>query len=127
MRAKKYIFQFFDVHREQFVVFDNLSAKGVTSVGTMHGPVPKGEILGVIAKKDKQIRIKKAAFTEWVYEHLEEPPTRLVQALAANGCKVRKASITKGVPHTVQSRVAVIDIPLDDAVFGELLESTELD
>lgn len=122
IRAKKYLFQFLDIHKDQIVVFDHLSGRGVATVGTLHSPLPKGEILGVYAKEDRRVRIKRAPFVEWVYDHHKEPHTRLVEALRAQGCLERKASVTVGIENAVQTRAPCIDIPLDDEAFIELLE-----
>jgi len=122
IRAKKYLFQFLDIHKDQIVVFDHLSGKGVASVGSLRSPLPRGEILGVYAKEDKKVRIKRAPFVEWVYEHHKEPHTRLVEALRAQGCVERKASVTVGIDNAVQTRAPCIDITLDDVAFIELLE-----
>jgi hypothetical protein len=123
IRAKKYLFQFLDIHKDQLVVFDRLSGKGVASVGSLHSPVPKGEIYGVFAKEDKKVRIKRAPFVDWVYEHHKEPHTRMIEALKMQGCVERKASVTVGIANAVQSRTSCIDVPLDDAAFLDLLES----
>ena len=122
IRAKKYLFQFLDIHKDQIVVFDKLSGKGVGSVGTLHSILPKGEILGVYAKEDKKVRIKRSPFVQWVYEFHKEPHTRLIEALAAQGCIERKASVSVGIPNAVQARAPVIDIPLDDEAFLDLME-----
>lgn len=122
IRAKKYLFQFLDIHKDQLVVFDKLSGKGVASVGSLHSPVPKGEIYGVFAKEDKKVRIKRAPFVEWVYEHHKEPHTRMIEALKAQGCVERKASVTVGVANAVQSRTSCIDVPLTDPAFIDLLD-----
>lgn len=122
VRAKKYLFQFLDVHKDQLVVFDHLSGKGVASVGTLHSQLPKGEILGVYATEDKKVRIKKAPFAEWIYEHHKEPHTRLLEALKMQGCVERKASVSVGIPNAVQSRAPVLDVPLEDEAFIDLME-----
>jgi hypothetical protein len=123
IRAKKYLFQFLDIHKDQIVVFDHLSGRGVASVGTLRSPLPKGEILGVYAKEDKKVRIKKAPFVQWVYEHHKEPHTRLVDSLKVQGCIERKASVSVGVDNAVQARAPVIDVPLDDEAFLDLMEA----
>lgn len=121
VRAKKYLFQFLDVHKDQLVVFDHLSGRGVATVGSLHSPLPKGEIYGVYAKEDNKVRLKKSPFVQWVYEHHKEPHTRLVQALKDQGCIERRASVTVGIENAVHSRDAVIDIPLDDPTFSDVL------
>lgn len=123
IRAKKYLFQFLDIHKDQIVVFDHLSGKGAGSVGSLRSLLPKGEILGVYAIEDKKVRIKRAPFVQWVYEHHKEPHTRLIDALKDQGCMERKASVSVGVPNAVQARAPVIDVPLDDAAFLDLMES----
>ena len=122
VRAKKYLFQFLDIHKDQLVVFDHLSGKGVASVGTLHSPLPRGEILGVYAIKDKQVRIKKAPFVAWIYEHHKEPHTRLLDSLKSQGCVERRASVTVGVQNVVHTRDSVIDIPLDDPLLSDVLD-----
>ena len=122
IRAKKYVLQFLDVHRDSLVVFDHLSGKGVKTVGALHSVVPRDEILGVFAVKDKTVRIKKASFTKWVYDHHQEPHTKLIDALKTQGCYERKASVSVGVPNVVQTRCAVLDIPIDDVAFTDLVE-----
>lgn len=127
VRAKKYLFQFLDIHKDQLVVFDHLSGKGVASVGTLHSQLPRGEILGVYATEDKKVRIKKAPFAEWVYEHHKEPHTRLIEALKMQGCVERKASVSVGIPNAVQSRAPVLDVPLEDEAFIDLMEEVVTD
>lgn len=126
IRAKKYLLQFLDIYKDQLVVFDRLSGKGVATVGSLQSPLPRGEIYGVYAKEDNKVRIKKAPFVQWVYEHHKEPHTRLVQALKDQGCIERKASVTIGIENAVQSRTACIDIPLQDDAFIDLM-SDQLD
>lgn len=125
IRAKKYLFQYLDIHRDSLVVFDHLSGKGVASVGSLRSPLPKGEILGVYAIEDKKVRIKKAPFVQWVYEHHKEPHTRLVDALKDQGCHERKASVSVGIQSMVQSRAPVIDVPLDDEAFLDLMVAVQ--
>lgn len=127
VRAKKYLFQFLDIHKDQLVVFDHLSGKGVASVGTLHSPLPRGEILGVYAIKDKKVRVKKTVFAEWIYEHHKEPHTRLIDALKSQGCMERKASVSVGVANAVQARAPVLDVPLDDEAFIDLMEAAITD
>ena len=127
VRAKKYLFQFLDIHKDQLVVFDHLSGRGVASVGTLHSLLPKGEILGVYAIKDKKVRLKRMPFCQWVYEHHREPHTRLVDALVKQGCIERRASVSVGIPNAVQSRDAVMDVPLDDPMFSDVLDHIDVD
>jgi hypothetical protein len=122
VRAKKYLFQFLDIHKDQVVVFDHLSGRGVTTVGTLRSQLPKGEILGVYAIEDKKVRVKRMPFVKWVYEHHKEPHTRMIEALVAQGCVERRASVSVGIPNAVQSRDSVIDVPLDDPVFSDVLD-----
>lgn len=124
VRAKKYLLQFLDIHKDQIVVFDHLSGRGITSVGTLRSQLPKGEILGVHAIEDKKVRIKRAPFVQWVYDHHKEPHTRLIEALTSQGCIERRASVSVGVANAVQSRAPVIDIPLDNSAFVDLMEVT---
>jgi hypothetical protein len=122
IRAKKYVLEYLDVHKDQIVVFDRLSSKGGKDVGKMHSAVPRDEILGVYAIEDKKVRIKKANFINWVYEYHKEPHTKMVDALKTQGCYERKASVSSGVTNVVQSRTAVLDIPLDDAAFAGFID-----
>ncbi len=123
IRAKKYLFQFLDIHKDQIVVFDHLSGRGVATVGSLHSPLPKGEILGVYAKEDRKVRIKRGPFVEWVYDHHKEPHTRLIEALKEQGCVERKASVSVGIPNAVQSRAPCLDILLEDEAFTNLLDT----
>lgn len=122
IRAKKYVLQFLDIHKDQLVVFDRLSCKGGKGVGAMHSAVPRNEILGVFAIEDKAVRIKRQNFIDWVYEHHKEPSSQLMKALQLGGCHERRASVTTGVPNMVHNRTAVLDIPLDDSTFEDYLE-----
>lgn len=122
IRAKKYVLEFLDVHRDQLVVFDYLSGQGIKSVGPLQSALPRGEILGVFAVKDKKVRIKRTPFTDWVYEHHQEPHSQIVKALTEQGCYIRRASVTSGLPNVVHNRTAVLDIPLEDATFKGFIE-----
>lgn len=122
IRAKKYLFQFLDIHKDQIVVFDHLSGRGVATVGTLRSQLPRGEILGVYAIEDKKVRVKRMPFVQWVYEHHKEPHTRMIEALVAQGCVERRACVSVGIPNAVHSRDSVIDIPLDDPVFSDVLD-----
>jgi hypothetical protein len=126
IRAKKYLFQFLDIHKDQIVVFDHLSGRGVASVGTLRSPLPKGEILGVFAKEDKKVRVKRMPFVQWVYEHHKEPHTRMIEALVKQGCVERRASVSVGIDNAVQSRDSVIDVPLDDPAFSDVLDHIDV-
>ena len=127
VRAKKYLFQFLDIHKDQLVVFDHLSGRGVASVGTLRSQLPKGEILGVYAIEDKKVRLKRAPFVAWIYEHHKEPHTRMIDALKVQGCIERRASVSVGIPNAVQSRDAVIDVSLDDPMFSDVLDHIDVD
>ncbi len=122
IRAKKYVLQYLDVHKDSLVVFDHLSGQGVKSMGQMHSPVPRDEVLGVFAVADRKVRIKKANFIQWIYDHHKEPHTKIVDALIGQGCLERKASVTTGIPNVVHTRTAVLDIPLDDAAFEGFID-----
>lgn len=122
VRAKKYVLQFLDVHRDQLVVFDHLSGQGITSVGPLQSALPRGEVLGVFAVKDKIVRIKKTPFVKWVYEHHQEPHSQIIKALIEQGCHARRASVTSGIQNIVHSRTAVLDIPLEDAMFSGFID-----
>ncbi len=123
VRAKKYVLEFLDVHKDYLVVFDRLSNQGVKTVGPCYFADVRGEILGVYAIKDKKVRIKKAPFIKWVYEHHQEAHTKIIDALKDQGCMERKASVTTGLPNMVHNRVQVLDIPLDDNCFAEFIDS----
>jgi hypothetical protein len=122
IRAKKYLFQFLDIHKDQIVVFDHLSGRGVASVGSLRSQLPKGEILGVYAIEDKKVRVKRMPFVKWVYEHHKEPHTRMIEALVQQGCVERRASVSVGIDNAVQSRDAVIDVSLDAPAFNDALD-----
>lgn len=66
-------------------------------------------------------------FVQWVYEHHKEPHTRMVEALVKQNCIERRASVSVGVANAVQSRDAVIDIPLDDPTFSDVLDRIDAD
>ena len=123
IRAKKYVLQFLDIHKDQIVVFDRLTGKGRVRAGTLHSQLPRGEILGVYAIEDKKVRVKRAPFVQWVYDHHKEPHTRLLEALISQGCVERRASVSAGIPNAVQSRSSCIDIPLEDAAFTGFLDT----
>jgi hypothetical protein len=38
------------------------------------------------------------------------------------GCVERKASVSVGIPNAVQSRAPVLDVPLEDEAFIDLME-----
>ena len=88
----------------------------------MHSPVPRDKILGVFAIEDNTVRIDKKSFTDWVFEHHQEPYTKLVDVLRKQGCHERRASVSTGVPNVIHTRIPVLDIPIDAATFADFIE-----
>ena len=73
------------------------------------------------------MRLKKAPFVAWIYEHHKEPHTRMIDALKVPGCIERRASVSIGIENAVQSRDAVIDVSLDDPLLNDVLDRSLVD
>jgi hypothetical protein len=124
-RVVSAVVDYADKMRDQFLVVEHATAKGRRDVGRILIQPPIREFLGLLATKDKILRVKKGAFRDWLYENQKESPTEVIEKLKQLGTKELKASVSAGIANTVNARVAVLDIDLTHSAFASILESYE--
>lgn len=128
-RAASLLMEFFEKHREQISVIDNLPVQGRgKTVGVVHNVQPlRGEVVGCIAIRDGSVRVALGAFRQWLYAHKGETPTHVVRELEAQGAQKVKGRVAFGVGHTTGYRMQVLDVPLDQGHFTDIVEAMELE
>lgn len=124
-RARNAVIEFAEKHRDQLIVTDHASSKGKPNVGVVYVQPISKEIVGLIARKDRTFRVKRDVFRDWVYKALRDSPTDIIDHLVKTGAQVRRASVTAGLANTLDARVTVLDINLNDPSFNDILEPTE--
>jgi hypothetical protein len=126
-RAHNFLFQFCHEHREAVAFVDHVPAESNGfNVGTVYtSPPMRGGILGVVAKRDRILRVKKQEFTVWLYKAYKETPSKHIKALISQGAKELRASLTAGMTNQLSGEHNVIDIPIDAKTFGEMDELFE--
>jgi Domain of unknown function (DUF927) len=121
-RAVDSVIDYADKMRDQFLVVDHATTRAQKNVGQIHVQPPIREFLGLLALKDKVLRVKKASFRSWLYETQKESPSEVIEKLLTLGSKEHKASVSAGIANTVNARVTVLDIDLSHASFAPVLE-----
>lgn len=111
-----------DKMRDQFLVVEYATSRSQKEVGQIFIQPPIREFLGLLAIKDKVLRVKKAPFRDWLYENQKESPTEIIEKLKTLGAAEHKASVSAGIANTVNARVTVIDINLQHPAFQPILE-----
>lgn len=124
-RAVENVLDYADKYRDQMLVVDHATTRAQKNVGQIHVQPPIKEFLGLLAIKDKVLRVKKAAFRSWLYEQQQESPSEIIAKLIELGANEHKASVSAGVANTVNARVTVLDIDLSNTAFAALLEDYE--
>jgi hypothetical protein len=108
--------------RDQFLVVDHATTRAQKNVGQIHIQPPIKEFLGLLALKDKILRVKKASFRNWLYETQRESPSEVIEKLLELGAHEHKASVSAGIANTINARVTVLDIDLSHTAFAPVLE-----
>lgn len=111
-RALDALQQFLDENRDALVVTDFLTTKSQRSPGAIHMQPLKSEIIGVMAVKDQRVRVKRSAFSNWVYAKMKDSPRVIIDQLIAAGAVEVKASVTAGLANTLDARVQAIEIDM---------------
>ena len=123
-RAKSLALSFVNANCDQFLVTDFLSTKqNKGDVGALYHQPQYGEPLGVIARKDKKLRLSQPHFKEWIGKnHRNESAKWLVDELRKQGAVLNRASVSGGLAKGVSTRVRCIEIKLDSSAFRNLIE-----
>ena len=124
-RVVEAVIDFADKMRDQFLVVEHATTKAQKHVGQIFIQPPIREFLGLLAIKDKILRVKKAAFRDWLYESQKESPSEIIEKLKELGAAEHKASVSAGIANTVNARVTVLDIDLTHASFAPVLDDFE--
>jgi hypothetical protein len=123
-RALSAFQQFCDEMRDGLVVCDHLTSRARKSPGAIHVQPMKSEIIGVIATKDQRIRVKKSAFSSWIYSKLKDSPRVVIDNLMAAGAVETKSSVTAGLANALDMRVPTIELDLNSPALSHLLEGS---
>lgn len=121
-RAIESVIDYADKMRDQFLVVDHATTRAQKNVGQIHIQPQIKEFLGLLALKDKILRVKKASFRNWLYETQRESPSEVIDKLLELGTHEHKASVSAGIANTINARVTVLDIDLSHAAFAPVLE-----
>lgn len=124
-RAIDSVIDYADKVRDQFLVVDHATTRAQKNVGQIHIQPPIKEFLGLLALKDKVLRVKKASFRNWLYETQRESPSEVIEKLLELGAHEHKASVSAGIANTINARVTVLDIDLSHIAFAPVLEDYE--
>lgn len=124
-RVVSAVIDYADKNRDQFLVVEHATSRAQKEVGQIFIQPAIREFLGLLAIKDKILRVKKAPFRDWLYENQKESPTEIIEKLKTLGAAEHKASVSAGIANTVNARVTVIDINLQHAAFRPILEEYE--
>ncbi len=116
------VMQFAEQYRDQLVVTE--FAGGQQGYGALLVQPVNKEIVALLARHDKILRIKERPFKEWVHGTLHNSPTVLVATLMSLGvATIRKASVTAGIANTTSARFPCIEIDLSNSLFDGLIET----
>lgn len=121
-KAIQAMLQFSAEMRDGIAVVDHLTTRTSKSVGAIHIQPVRGEIIGVLALKDRRFRVKKSSFASWVYSKLKDSPSEIVAQLLAAGAVETRASVTAGIVNTLDARVYALEFDLTNPNFAPLLE-----
>jgi hypothetical protein len=121
-RVVSAVVDYADKMRDQFLVVEYATSRAQKNVGLILIQPPIREFLGLLAVKDKILRVKKSAFRDWLYENQKESPTEVIEKLKQLGTHEHKASVSAGIANTVNARVTVLDIDLKHSAFASILE-----
>jgi hypothetical protein len=121
-RAFDALRQFCDEMRDSMVVCDHLTSRAQKSPGVVHVQPMKSEIIGVIALKDKRIRVKRSSLNQWIYTKMKDSPRVIVGSLLAQGAVETKGSVTAGLANTLDSRVTTIEVDTTHAALQGVAE-----
>jgi hypothetical protein len=125
-RVIESVIDYADKMRDQFLVVERATTRSQKNVGQILIQPPIREFLGLLAIQDKILRVKKAAFRDWLYESQKESPSEIIEKLKALGAHEHKASVSAGIANTVNARVTVLDIDLTHPAFAPVLEDLDI-
>jgi hypothetical protein len=111
-RAFEALHQFLDETRDAILVVDHLTTRAQKTPGAIHIQPLKSEIVAVMAAKDNRVRVKRTAFSNWVYTKMKDSPRVLIESLVAGGAVEVKASVTAGLANTLDARVQAIEVDM---------------
>ena len=125
-RVIESVIDYADKMRDQFLVVECATTRSQKNVGQIFIQPPIREFLGLLAVKDKILRVKKSSFRDWLYESQKESPSEIIEKLKALGAKEHKASVSAGIANTVNARVTVLDIDLTHPAFAPVLDDLDI-
>jgi hypothetical protein len=106
--------------RDQLVVCEVLTRRGVNNLGRIFIAPTRGSVLGVLAKTDKMLRVDYQHFTDWLYNDRGESPSQVVAQLKIAGARDLKCRLDAGLPNSIDSRVRCLEIPvMDDSLLDD--------
>jgi hypothetical protein len=122
-RSVEALNQFLEEHRDAIIVTDHLTTRAQKTPGVIHIQPIKAEIIGVMAVKDKRVRVKRTAFSNWIYGKMKDSPRVMIDSLVAMGAVEVKASVTAGLANTLDMRVQAIEFDLTHPSLSHFLGS----
>ena len=119
------VFSFIDAHRNKMLLVEEFNGSGMNKYGNILTPAnmqPRDEIVVLKAVKDKKLRIKQAAWKNYVSTVLKHSPTTLEAELTKLGVKVNRRGMDGGLQQASGARVQVFEIDLNSPQFAPLLD-----
>jgi hypothetical protein len=118
--AEDFVWQYCAEFRDQFIVCDHLTGRGMPKVGRVYWIPERGQLLGTHAKEDRKVRIDKSQFIKWLYKQ-KETPSQIIGTLLKTGTIETLSRVAVGAPNLVIERTRCLDIPLpEDKEFVEV-------
>ena len=124
-RAISFVIDYIEKFRDQMIVVDHVTTRSQKSFGTVHHVPEMREFLGMIAVKDRKLRLKKAPFNEWVYMVKRDSPSSILEQLYKLGAHDTKSSMAISASTASITRVAAIDIDLNHPALTSILTEPE--
>ncbi len=124
-RAVTAVIDYADKMRDQLLVVEHATSRARKGVGKILIQPMIKEFLGLLAVKDKILRLKKSSFRSWLYDVQKESPSEILEQLVRLGAHEHKASVSAGIANTMDARVGVIDIDLSHPSFASILGDFE--
>jgi len=74
----------------------------------------------VISKGDNSVRVNYKDFKDWLYKNSQSPSWILTE-LERIGAEVKRGVLCQGLPGTIDSRIKLIDIPLNQTALSKMI------
>lgn len=118
------ISKFIDAHRNRMLLVETFNGTGMNKYGNILTPgnlQPREEIYVLKAVEEKQVRIHRGAWKQWVTTVLKHSPTTLMEELTKLGVRSVYANLSAGMQNASNARVRCLEVDLTGQ-FAPLLD-----